>query len=182
VKILFVVYRLDYADQIAIACLSSIAKQLGHSTYFCSVDSENLTDKVKEIRPHIVGYSANILAYKPLVEANSEAKKSHNYISIMGGPHPTFSPETFSESGMDVYCIGEGELPFRDFLIKIEQGESYDDIANLITKNKANTVCPLIKNLDELPEADRDLVISNSFLKNTPKKTFYATRGCPFNC
>jgi len=43
-------------------------------------------------------------------------------------------------------------------------------------------VRPLIRNLDELPKPDRDLVLSNSFLKNTAKKTFYATRGCPFNC
>lgn len=102
-------------------------------------------------------------------------------MSIMGGPHPTFSPETFPESGMEAYCIGEGEYAFRDFLVKVEKGESFDDVENLITRNKTNPVRPLIRNLDELPLTDRDLILSNSYLKNTPKKTFFAARGVRSN-
>jgi len=83
---------------------------------------------------------------------------------------------------MDAYCVGEGEYAFRDFLISIEKKESYDDIENIITRNKINPVRHLIKNLDELPAADRDLVLSNSHLGSTPKKTFYTTRGCPYKC
>ncbi len=37
---------------------------------------------------------------------------------------------------MDVYCIGEGEYVFRDFLNKIDKGEDYHDISNLITKKE----------------------------------------------
>jgi len=181
-KILFVVHELDYADHIAIAYLSAMAKQLNHSTFFCTLDSDSLTDQVKEIRPDVVAYSANIIGFKRIVEAHKEARKIDKFISIMGGPHATFSPETFHESGVDAYCVGEGEYPFRDFLIKIEQGLSFDAVENLITRNKVNPVRPLTRNLDELPKADRDLVLSNSFLKDTAKKTFYASRGCPFNC
>lgn len=186
-KILFVIYRLDYADHIAIAYLSAIAKQLNHSTYFCSLDSKDLITTIKEIKPDVVAYSVNIMGFSKIVEEHKKATRVHKFISIMGGPQATFSPETFSESGMDAYCIGEGEYTFRDFLIRIEKRESFDDVPNLITRNKENKIIinpvrPLIENLDELPLADRDLVLSNSFLKNTPKKTFYATRGCPFKC
>jgi radical SAM superfamily enzyme YgiQ (UPF0313 family) len=45
-----------------------------------------------------------------------------------------------------------------------------------------NPVRNLIDNLDELPISDRDLVLSNSYLGSTPKKTFYTTRGCPYQC
>jgi radical SAM superfamily enzyme YgiQ (UPF0313 family) len=181
-KILFVIYELDYADHISIAYLSAIAEQLSHSTFFCTVDSGKLNDMVKEIRPDIIAYSVNIINFKKIVEAHKGLKKMHKFISIMGGPHPTYSPETFEESGMGAYCVGEGEYAFRDFLVRVENGEPFDDVENLITKNKRNLVRPLIRNLDELPKANRDLVLSNSFLKNTQKKTFYATRGCPFNC
>jgi anaerobic magnesium-protoporphyrin IX monomethyl ester cyclase len=181
-KILFVVHELDFADHIAIAYLSGIAKQLGHSRFFCCLEHDNFIDTVKEVSPDVIAYSILLTGFKASVEANNQAKKIHKFTSIMGGPHPTFSPETFSESGMDAFCVGEGEYAFKDFLVQLEKNESYDDVANLITKLKSNPVRPLIRNLDELPLADRDLVISNSFLQNTQKKTFYATRGCPFKC
>ncbi len=181
-KILFVIHDLSFADHIAIAYLSPIAKQLGHTTFFCSLDTDDLIATVNKVKPDVIAYSVNIIGYQATIEAHKKAKKIHNFVSIMGGPHPTISPETFSESGMDAYCVGEGEYAFRDFLIRVEQGDSFDNVENLITKNAANPVRPLIRNLDELPQADRDLVISNSFIKNAAKKTFYATRGCPFKC
>lgn len=181
-KILFVIHDLGFADHIAIAHLSSIAKQLNHSTFFCSLDRDDLPSIVDEIKPDVVAYSVNIIGYQRTIESHKRATTVHNFVSIMGGPQATFSPETFPESGMDAYCVGEGEYPFRDFLIKVEQGEPFDNVANLITRNRVNPVRPLIRNLDELPPADRDLTISNSFLKDAAKKTFWGGRGCPFNC
>ena len=181
-EILFVIHDLDFADHLAVAYLSSIAKQLNHQTFFCSLDRSDLITSVKDVRPDIIAYSVNIIGFKKIVQANREATKIHEFISIMGGPHPTFSPETFPESGMDAYCVGEGEYSFRDFLLRVEAGHPYNDVENLITRNRINPVRPLITNLDELPPADRDLVIANSHLKDTAKKTFYVSRGCPFNC
>jgi len=181
-KVLFTISQLDYADHIAIAYLSGVAKQLGHSTFFCNLSTDSLAVTVSKLKPDVVAYSANVLGYREIVEANKEARKIHDFIAIMGGPYSTYSPETFPESGMDAYCVGEGDYAFRDFLLKVNKGDSFDGVANLITKAGVNPVLSLIKNLDELPLADRDLVLSNSFLKNTPKKTFYTTRGCPFKC
>ena len=89
-----------------------------------------------KIKPDIIAYSVNITGYRKIIEAHQQAIRVHDFVSIMGGPHPTYSPETFADSGMDAYCVGEGEYPFRDFLEKVENGESFDDVANLITKNK----------------------------------------------
>lgn len=181
-RVLFVLNELGFADNIAIAFLSSIAKEAGFETDFCILNRESLIDKITNFKPKIVGYSANIIGYNELVKANLEAKKYFNFISIMGGPFPTHVPESFNESGMDAYCIGEGEYAFKDFLYAVKNNLSYDDIPNLVTKNKINEVRPLIQNLDELPFPDRDLIIANTNLKDVSKKTFYATRGCPFSC
>ncbi len=181
-RILFVIHQLGFADHISISYLSAIAKQSGHSTHFCILDHDDFPAMVAEIKPEVVAYSVNIMGFEKTVEANKQVRKIHDFVSIMGGPQPTFSPETFEQSGMDVYCVGEGEYAFRDFLERVEKNKPYDDIANLITAKGANPVRPLIRNLDELPTADRDLVLSNSYLRDTPKKTFYATRGCPFKC
>lgn len=181
-KILFVVSQLDFADHIAIAFLSAIAKKKAHSAYFCSLSSDDFLTKVDQLKPDIIAYSTNIMGFEQVVKSHRKARAKHRFVSILGGPQATFSPETFEESGMDAYCVGEGEYAFGDFLERVEDGKSFDDVANLITKRKRNAVRSLIRNLDELPIADRDLVISNSFLKDVPKKTFYATRGCPYSC
>jgi radical SAM superfamily enzyme YgiQ (UPF0313 family) len=181
-KVLFVIHDLSFADHMAVAYLSAIAKQSGHQTDFCLLGRDDLCQFVERLEPDVVGYSVNVIGYKAVIEAHGQARRIHSFVSIMGGPQATFSPETFNESGMDAYCIGEGEYAFRDFLQKVEQGQPFDDIANIITKRKSNAVRPAIRNLDELPIPDRDLVISNSHLKDVAKKTFYATRGCPFMC
>lgn len=182
-KVLFVTHDLSFADHIAIAHLSAIAKEMKHSAYFYPLDGvDGLSSQIDQVKPDVVAYSVNVIGFDRIIKAHKKAEENFNFISIMGGPQATFSPETFTESSMDAYCVGEGEYAFRDFLDRIEKGESFSDVENLITKKGSNPVRPLIANLDELPVSDRDVVISNSFLKDTAKKTFYATRGCPFSC
>jgi len=187
VKILFATHDLSFADHIAISYLSAVAKQVGHSTYFCTLEKERFSSKdllsqIKDVKPDIVAYSVNIVGFKRVVELNKKARAVHDFIAILGGPQATFSPDTFSESGMDAYAIGEGERVFKNFLKRVEAGQSYDDLDNLITPNRRNQVCELIADMEEIPFPDRDLVLSNSNLGQVPKKTFYTTRGCPFNC
>jgi len=181
-KILFCIYQLDFADHISLAYLSAISKELGHTTYLCILNDASLSDMVVELKPDVVAYSANIYGFEEMLSAHKRAKEHHDFVSIMGGPHPTFFPDTFNNAGVDAYCIGEGEFAFKDFLTAVQRSESFDNIPNLTTANNKNPVRTLIKNLDELPFPDRDLTLANSFLKDTPKKTFYTTRGCPFEC
>lgn len=182
-KILFVIYRLDFADHIAIPHLSAVAKALGHETHLVILQQQpDLAAEVARLKPDVVAYSANIHGFREMIEAHRAARAAHDFVSIMGGPHPTFNPGTFAEAGVDAYCIGEGEGPFHDFLVKVQAGESFDGVPNLITRNGATPVRRLIDDLGELPFPDRDITLRDTFLRDTPKKTFYATRGCPFNC
>jgi anaerobic magnesium-protoporphyrin IX monomethyl ester cyclase len=179
-RILFVIHSLDFADHISISYLSAIAKQLNHSTHFCLLSNGNFERIVSEIKPDVVAYSVNVIGFDDVIKAHKRSKR--DFVSILGGPQATFSPETFTESGMDAFCVGEGEYVFQDFLKRVESKEPYDDIPNIVTQKGANPVRNLISNLDELPKSDRDLVLSNTWLGNTPKKTFYTTRGCPYKC
>lgn len=181
-KVLFVIAQLDYADHIAISFLSAIAQKNGWQTALCVLDRDELEVSLNSIMPNVVAYSANVIGFNTIVSAHKVASKNYTFTSILGGPQATFSPETFIESGMDAYCVGEGEHAFEEFLERISRRRQFDDIPNLITKNAINPVRPLICNLDDLPLPDRDITLSHSFLKDTPKKTFYATRGCPYKC
>ena len=179
-KILFCIFELTYDDYISIAYLSAIAKKRGHSTYFCEL--KDFETRLKEIHPDLVAYSLNIYGFKQIIEQHKKFKNKYNFKSIAGGPQVTMSPELFSETEIDTYCLGEGELAWDEYLDKTEQNLSCNNVANLITSSVINPVRPWIQDLDSIPFPDRDLVLNNSFLKNTSKKTFYATRGCPFAC
>ena len=169
-SVIFVIDTLGHADHIAIAYLSSVAKQRGYATYFCLLSGSDLQTMVLDIKPDIVAYSANVVSFKNIVEHHKRAIAVHKFISILGGPQATFLPGSFKESGMDAYCVGEGEEAFGEFLDRVKAGQPFDDVLNLVTHKGANTVRPLISNLDTLPMPDRDLVLSNSFLKNISKK------------
>lgn len=181
-NVLFVIAQLDYADHIAIPFMSSVAKLHGWGTSICVLDSDDFLKILDHCRPQVVAYSANVIGFDTMRSAHETACRQHHFTSILGGPQATFSPETFNQSGMDCYCVGEGEAAFGEFLDRVERGQSFDDIPNMITKNGTNPVRPLICNLDDLPFPDRDITLSHSYLKDTPKKTFYATRGCPYKC
>ena len=181
-NVLFVIAQLDYADHIAIPFLSSIAKLHGWRTNLCVLDSDDFEKTLETFKPRVVAYSANVIGFDMIISAHEAACRRHDFISILGGPQATFSPETFDQSGMDFYCVGEGEDAFGEFLDRVERGLPCDDIPNMINKNGTNPVRSLVANLDDLPLPDRDITLSHSYLKNTPKKTFYATRGCPFKC
>ncbi len=81
-KILFVISQLDFADHIAIAYLSATAKERRHETFICNLATEDLGAAVGKIKPDIVGYSANILGYKKIVEAHRQAVKRRSFVSI----------------------------------------------------------------------------------------------------
>ncbi|GAH49468.1 unnamed protein product, partial [marine sediment metagenome] len=64
----------------------------------------------------------------------------------------------------------------------VDRGIPFDDILNIVTKNKTNPVRNLIFPLDKLPMPDRDLIFSQTFHKKSSKKAFFSSRGCPYSC
>ena len=63
-KILFVTHDLRYADHIAIAYLSAIAKQLGHNTYFCTLIKERFCIwLIKRVPPNKLFISIRKILY-----------------------------------------------------------------------------------------------------------------------
>ncbi len=118
---------------------------------------------------------------------------------IWGGIHPTVKPEECLEFA-DGVCVGEGEIPFVNFIKAYLKGYNYHNIDGIMLKNSHNDSCiskgELVKNLDSLPFQDYDL--SNSFVLNKKilekmsyetlekySNSYYLTftsRGCPYSC
>ncbi|MGQ0677397.1 MAG: B12-binding domain-containing radical SAM protein [Rhodospirillales bacterium] len=181
-SIAFVIYHVDFIENLGIPYLSAIAKQRGWETHLIVYDRKTVDADFQRIRPEIVAYSAMSADASVYLKINSYLKSKYRFTSIMGGPHPTYFPDARFEEGIDFICRGEGELAFDEFLDKYEHGGDLESIQNFGTKNKVNPLRCLIHNLDELPMPDRDLIFANTELGQSRLKIFMTHRGCPFSC
>lgn len=183
-KILFIVKTIDFIDPQGIMQLSAIAKENNCETFLGIMDKENiLEEKISDINPKIICYSASTGEHKYYLKINKLIKeKFPNILTIMGGPHPTFYPECIEKSELDAICVGEGDETLVDVIKAIEKGNSIKDIENIYTKEKKNNLRQLYADLDKLPFPDRDLFYKTTEMGNFPIKSFMASRGCPYSC
>ena len=187
-KILFVYKHVEYIDPMGIMLLSALAKEKGHETYLNVLSDGNLQDMLKELNPDIVAYSAKTGEHKYYLAANQVVKNySKNIFSIMGGPHPTFFPETIEKTNLDAICVGEGDDAWPEFLEAYANGADFHNIPNIVTReNRARNSPPIIRHkkrdLDSLPFFDRELIYNNTKLGRFPMRSFMASRGCPYKC
>lgn len=184
-RVLFVIK--DFIiESLGIMYLSSALKAAGHQTDIVKADIEDFEAKVKKFSPHIIGYSVITGHHKFFLGVNSKLKKKFNFISIFGGPHPTFFHELLKENGVDIICKGEGEAAIVDLANKIATGEDFTNIANLWIKQNGqifkNPVRPFAK-INSLNYPDRELIYGR-YKKSydNPIKNFIGSRGCPYDC
>ncbi|MCW1296481.1 MAG: B12-binding domain-containing radical SAM protein [Candidatus Parvarchaeota archaeon] len=186
-KVLFLAKNIEYEGPIGIMYLSAILKQHGHETKLIETESGNLCEQIEHFSPDLIAYSVTTGLHKYYLKLNRKIKSKFKITSVFGGPHPTYFPEMIKEEGVDVICIGEGELAFAELADKMEKGEDITRIKNLWVKknNKIfkNSVRPLIADLDAIPFADRELLYEfNPKFKSYPITFFLASRGCPYAC
>ncbi len=143
-------------------------------------------NKIRKLDPKIVGvtsYTFNFSAAKKIVKEIKKVKR--DCIIVMGGVHVSSLPkETFeSVHELDFIVIGEGEFTFLELcrsIINCEddafniEGVAYKDNERVII----NPPRRLIKNLDDLPMPNRELLPFNKY----PVASVQTSRGCPYNC
>ena len=167
--------------------LAATLKRSGHSCFLVHLDeSPEWIEAVERIAPGVVAFSTPTGLHKRYIQASLTLKKRFSFLSLFGGPHPSFFPEMIYEEGVDIICIGEGEFPFLELVDALESGTEYSGIANLWVKQKGeirkNPTRPFVQNLDDLPFPDRDLLSPIHHLSQADTRYFMAGRGCPYNC
>lgn len=171
-------------EPLGLMYLSASAKRAGHETKLVTT-SDNLETVVKEFKPQVIGYSVMTGDQDMYVSLNQRLKAAHNFLSIFGGPHPTFFPQLVEEPGVDVICKGEGEEAFAELLDKLQKGQPVTNIPNLSFNLNGtiqrNDLRPF-SDLDNLAFPDRDLITNFTGVGDGPIKHFLASRGCPFSC
>ncbi|MEW6095645.1 MAG: radical SAM protein [bacterium] len=154
-----------------------------------SAQSQEYKSFLKRENPNIVAFSATtnmfpcVVALAPLTKSNSDA------LTICGGVHATINPEeVITTQGIDMVCVGEGELALAELCDTIQNDRDITGIANIWVKQDGkiyrNQPRALIEELDILPFVDREILsYKNTFdLQVMRRGVFMASRGCPNRC
>ncbi len=179
-KVAFVDFSSNFFDRHPVYCLSAYLKNNGIQV--CYVNSGSYAKaiaKIKRIRPDLLLYSVYSRDIPFYIKFDKILKENFPVKSIIGGPGPTFEPESLRHSTIDASCIGEGEQALLDFI----NGGFLPPKNIVLNKDPSPSGYLPFLDLNSAPFPDRELVYKNDYLlRNMPNKQFLAGRGCPYMC
>ena len=186
-RILFLSAKLHTIEPFGLMSLSPHLKRDGHTVRLMEAEEPGLSDRVQTFAPHVVGYSVCTGAHRYYLSLNRYLKKQMDFVSVFGGPHPTFFPEMIHEAGVDAICRGEGEVAFSEFCRRLEEVGAPEAVPNFSVKKGSGVESlpprPVLPDLDNLDFPDRELYYSVSDeVARHHVRSFLASRGCPFAC
>ncbi len=156
------------------------------------VGFDKLANLASKIDPMVVGVTATTATIKNALKYVKAIKNVlHDTLTVIGGPHPTFTPEETlkNEEALDVVVVGEGEETISELADKYEKEgiKSFPEIKGIFYRDndkiKSTSPRPLIKNLDDLPFPARHLIPFNEYKTSQSQAGGMITsRGCVFSC
>jgi radical SAM superfamily enzyme YgiQ (UPF0313 family) len=186
VRVLFIQNN-GIQESIGVANLAGILKANGHETDLLLVShTPDLIGAIKSYGPGLIAFSALTGVHHSVQRLALEIKQECKIPIIVGGPHPTYSPQMIRQPGIDIICRGEGEHAMLELADAIEADRDVTAIRNLHVKTRNGTIHhnpirPAVP-LDEIPPPDRELYYKYTFLRDMPMKRFIASMGCPYPC
>ena len=179
--------------QMGLASIASVLKEQGHAialfdtTFIMDEPFEGiaskLAEKVREFKPDLILVGLRSLEYEFAAKLIKAVNKKKIPV-IVGGSHPTVSPEEVIKSeAFDYICIGEGEEAISDLVKALENNDDTTSIRNIWAKKNGkitrNPIRPLMQDLDKLPFPDYDLFDARHI---SDMGKFETSRGCPYSC
>lgn len=196
-RILFIVPSTGYytralSNPLGVLYIATYLKKFAYDVkiYDRNVDKENIDKLIETYDPDIVGVS--IMSARCLKDALkvSKAVKRYHKMLIWGGQVPTMSPDLcFECEHIDYIISGEGEITWLEFIQKIENFDSPDDIDGLVYKKDGKittTKCREFANLEDIPNIDWSLVNPENyyqkFFHSDKMLWLCSSKGCPHDC
>jgi len=160
-------------------------------------DENALAKELLEFQPDVVGTTSMTTdSYQAKAVMRLARQICPNALTIIGGHHPTLSPEEFDHDFVDVIVQGEGEFTLQEIMRRwVEQmprgdrtfagvaGTRYRDASG---KRCANGKRQQTASLDDLPIPDRNLIAKYQgryfFTGIRPMASIFTSRGCSFDC
>ena len=189
-RILFTLAIPFVLEPMGVLLLSSLCKRDGHKTALTIIKNDDFIERVKEFDADVVAYSVIGGDIEIFKEADKRLRKhiqtsGKRIFRIMGGPHPTYSPQVLDEMQLDAICWGDGDHAFPELLRRLQSGDAIEDIPNIAVTSKGPKRLEKLgdREMDMLPYADRELYFDAvPFVRPTGLRSFITSRGCPFSC
>lgn len=158
---------------------------------------KSLADKVKTVRPKIIGISfCTDNRFQAFETVRTLKKECPNVPIVAGGPHPSLATLDTLEHVREIDYIvrGEGEISFVELAQALLSGKDTDSIAGIAYRKDQKPVInqsrEFVSRLDDLPFPARHLIPWDKycFTMEVPGRgslrgaTLLASRGCPFAC
>ncbi|MCF7847701.1 MAG: B12-binding domain-containing radical SAM protein [Kiritimatiellales bacterium] len=178
-----------------VAHMSAILKEQGHEVelmHLCEElaplpSQEEFCASLKSINPDVIGFSVVTNQWNYTVELARWCRQTVDAPLVCGGIHATVAEKKALESGLFDYLFkGECDEAFAEFIQRLENGESVDDVRNMgrVVDGavKMNLLRPL-PDLGNMPMKDYSIF---DFQKMIDAKHGWvglmASRGCPYAC
>lgn len=163
------------------------------------LEEKEIIKRIKEFNPFLVGItSQSTLHANDAHETARVVKKiSKKIIIVMGGAHPSSSPEdVLSDRNIDIVVRGEGEITLWEIVKNLSSGKDIKKVLGTSVRKGDgfihNPLRPLIKDIDVLPFPARHLLPMDIYFEEAKKGKNYSmrhraitmvtSRGCPGNC
>ena len=156
------------------------------------VGSLKMANLASKIDPVVVGVTATTATIKNALKYVKAIKgRLPNTLTVMGGPHPTFTPEGTlkAEDALDVVVVGEGEETLTEVAEEYKKNEfkNFSNVKGIVYRDNGKISItpprPLIKDLDNLPFPARHLIPFKEYKTSQSQAGGMITsRGCVFNC
>jgi radical SAM superfamily enzyme YgiQ (UPF0313 family) len=159
-----------------------------HQFYHFGKSFDEIEAEIAELKPDVVGISTLFTPYYcEALEVARRTKKRSNALVVMGGSHASAAPKSLLASPHVDYVIrGEGERAFVEFLRRILDSTSLENIPNLSYRRNGEFVCnPIDDNypIDELPLPElSDFAPARYALDGKPMTFMITSRSCPHKC
>jgi len=195
------VLRKNNHEVSVIDCLTEDQTVINHKDGMCTIGMpwETIKEKLRDIKPEIVGISNSYSVQAPSVLKLAEfVKRNCNTRVVLGGAHPSALPQgILKNENIDFVIIGEGEESFLALVNSLKESKSLETIEGLAYRMnggiKLNPKKCYISNLDNIPFPSWDLFSAiekylysrnphSNFLRRTPYMPVLTSRGCPGNC
>lgn len=164
-----------------------------------SYTEESFIERLRKSQPDIVGLAAMTPTIKNAhLFATIIKKHFPNTLVVVGGPHASALPTQTAEEfpNFDVIIYGEAEETFLDLCQRKRDHKSLVGCLGTVHRTNGEIVKenprPLIKDLDQLPYAARDIVNFENYRKAHVERglsrkfmnimEFMTSRGCPAKC
>ncbi len=148
-----------------------------------------LKETLKEFRPAIVGATAVTMSVGHAIEVIGDVKRiAPEAVTLMGGPHATFSVRETLEAcpELDIIVLGEGERTVVELCRSIEAGADLESVPGIAFRSgsgiRLTPAREFIRNLDLLPLPARRLLPLGRYRALGMPISMTTTRGCPFQC